>query len=236
MSIHKSGPTRWSKHRAGPDHEPEMENMKAITAFRNAGATEEMIASARLIFGSLPREAPGRPRMYKKSKEANHAFYIRHRDRHRKMLAISPNNGHMKATGGDPATPELSDQARGGSAPDVGVASNPPVATPNPVKAMVALHVMLVDAARWNVDSDADVEPMRRLMFDKGCDLEADVLPTVARMVPELPRPLKNWGAQWLVREIMAAPDQRLALATWKPGEGHGRGYRRDDSRCRAKS
>jgi hypothetical protein len=70
-----------------------------------------------------------------------------------------------------------------------------------------ALHVLLVNAARWNVDRDADVAPVRALL-DQGCDLEADVLPTVARMVPELPRPLKNWGAQWLVREIMAAPDR----------------------------
>jgi hypothetical protein len=134
--------------------------------------------------------------MYKNAKEADHAFYMRHRDRFRQKRAISPKNGHMKATGGDPATSELSDQAKGGRAPDVGVASNPPVATPNPVKAMVALHVMLVDAARWNVDSDADVEPIRRLMFDKGCDLEADVLPTVARMVPELPRAAEELGRQ----------------------------------------
>ena len=36
-------------------------------------------------------------------------------------------------------------------------------------------------------------------LVDQGCDLEADILPTVARTVPELPRPLRNWGAQWLV-------------------------------------
>jgi hypothetical protein len=66
---------------------------KVVTAFRSAGATEEMIASARLIFGSLPSEPPGRPRMYKNSKEADHAFYIRNRDRLREKRAISPNNG-----------------------------------------------------------------------------------------------------------------------------------------------
>jgi hypothetical protein len=63
-------------------------------AFRSAGATEEMIAAARLIFGSLPREPPGRPRMYKNAKEADHAFYMRHRDRFRQKRAISPNNDH----------------------------------------------------------------------------------------------------------------------------------------------
>jgi hypothetical protein len=31
----------------------------------------------------------------------------------------------------------------------------------------------------------------------------------VAREVPELPRPLRNWGAPWLVREILAAREQR---------------------------
>jgi hypothetical protein len=75
---------------------------KAVMAFRSAGATEEMIAGARLIFGSLPREAPGRPRMYKNSKEADHAYYIRNRDRLREMRAISPNNG---ATHPLPASP-----------------------------------------------------------------------------------------------------------------------------------
>src|SRR5215470_17553884 len=28
--------------------------------------------------------------------------------------------------------------------------------------------------------------------------------------LPQLPRPLKNWGAQWLVREILDARDRRL--------------------------
>jgi hypothetical protein len=52
----------------------------------------------------------------------------------------------------------------------------------------------------------ADITPIRALL-DQGCDLEADVVPIVAREVPELPRPLRNWGAQWLVREILAARD-----------------------------
>jgi len=43
---------------------------------------------------------------------------------------------------------------------------------------------LLFDAARWNVDRDADVAPILALI-DQGCDLEADVLPTVARTVPE---------------------------------------------------
>jgi formylglycine-generating enzyme required for sulfatase activity len=56
----------------------------------------------------------------------------------------------------------------------------------------------------------ADVEPISGLL-DQGCDLEADVLPTVTRTMSDLPRPLKRWDAPWLVREIRAAREQRLA-------------------------
>jgi hypothetical protein len=62
---------------------------RAAIAFRNAGATEEMVARARLIYGSLPSEPPGRPRKYKNAKEADHAFYMRHRDRFRQKREIS---------------------------------------------------------------------------------------------------------------------------------------------------
>jgi hypothetical protein len=47
----------------------------------------------------------------------------------------------------------------------------------------------------------ASEEPIRHLI-DIGCDFEA-----------ELPRPLRSWGAQWLVREILAAREQRLRFA-----------------------
>jgi hypothetical protein len=72
------------------------------------------------------------------------------------------------------------------------------------------LRVRLLDASQGNADPAADITPIRALL-DQGCDLEADVVPIVAREVPELPRPLKNWGAPWLVREILAAREQRLA-------------------------
>jgi hypothetical protein len=84
---------------------------------------------------------------------------------------------------------------------------------------VVSLKGLLVDAAGWNVDRDADVLTIRRLLDDEGCDLEADILPTVARTVPELPRPLKSWGAQWLIRDILTARDRRLfpTLALRRP-------------------
>jgi hypothetical protein len=61
------------------------------------------------------------------------------------------------------------------------------------------IHCHLIDAAHGNVEPGVGVEPIRALL-DQGCDLEADVLPTVARTVPELPRPSRTEGAQWLVR------------------------------------
>jgi hypothetical protein len=39
------------------------------------------------------------------------------------------------------------------------------------------------------------------------------VVPVVARLLPDLPRPLKKWGAPWLVRDILGARDQRLVGA-----------------------
>jgi hypothetical protein len=64
------------------------------------------------------------------------------------------------------------------------------------------LHRALLVAANGNADERASIEPIRAL--------EADVLPTVARTVPELPRPLKRWDAPWL--EPPSASPNRLPL------------------------
>jgi hypothetical protein len=72
------------------------------------------------------------------------------------------------------------------------------------------LRDRLQHVAPGSFDPATDIAPIRALV-DQGCDLEADILPIVARELPELPRPLKNWGAPWLVRDILAARDQRLA-------------------------
>ena len=44
----------------------------------------------------MPREPPGRPRIYKNAKEADHAFYMRHRDRLRRKRVISPNKAESE--------------------------------------------------------------------------------------------------------------------------------------------
>jgi hypothetical protein len=70
----------------------------------------------------------------------------------------------------------------------------------------------LYEAAKWHAEPGLSVEPIRRLL-DKNCDFEADILPIVAYAVPELPWPLRSWGAKWLVQEILAARERRLGLA-----------------------
>jgi hypothetical protein len=75
---------------------------------------------------------------------------------------------------------------------------------------MALLRERLDLVAGGSFDRDANLEPLVALIRDQGCDLEADILPIVAREVPELPRPLKNWGAAWLARDILAARDQRV--------------------------
>jgi hypothetical protein len=75
-----------------------------------------------------------------------------------------------------------------------------------------SLRVRLIDASNGNIDALSDISPIRALIA-QGCDLEADVLPVVARLIPELPRPLKNWGAPWLVRDYPCRP--RAAAWRW---------------------
>jgi hypothetical protein len=53
------------------------------------------------------------------------------------------------------------------------------------------LWLRLLEAAEGNFEASSDISPIRALI-DQGCDLEADILPIIAREVPELPRPLKT--------------------------------------------
>ena len=52
----------------------------------------------------------------------------------------------------------------------------------------LAIRGRLFDASQGNFDVSSDTEPIRALLDH----LEADVVPVVARMLPDLPRPLKN--------------------------------------------
>jgi hypothetical protein len=65
----------------------------------------------------------------------------------------------------------------------------------------------------------ADISPIRGLL-DQGCDLEADGRPIVPRDVPDLPRPLKNWGAPWLVGVPPATSGLRRLPGAPRPSSG----------------
>jgi hypothetical protein len=52
------------------------------------------------------------------------------------------------------------------------------------IHAAPSLRVRLIDASNGNIDALADISPIRALM-EQGCDLEADILPVVARLTEE---------------------------------------------------
>jgi hypothetical protein len=69
-----------------------------------------------------------------------------------------------------------------------------------------SLKGQLVDAACWNVDREADVAPILRSSIRAAISRR-----TSCRPGPCPTCPLRNWGAPWLVREILAARERRLA-------------------------
>jgi hypothetical protein len=90
---------------------------------------------------------------------------------------------------------------------------------------VLSLKEVLVHAAGGNVDREADVLTIRRLL-EEGCDLEADILPTVARTVPELPRPLKTIqrtpaeglfgiAVKLAALDYSTALDEALSISRW---------------------
>jgi hypothetical protein len=104
-------------------------------------------------------------RKYKNRAERDRAYKLRKQEREKPRIS-TPEREETRISTPDP----MKDMA-------VAIAETIVAALPS------ALHVLLVDAARWNVDRDADVAPIRALL-DQGCDLEADVLPTVPPRFP----------------------------------------------------
>jgi hypothetical protein len=66
-----------------------------------------------------------------------------------------------------------------------------------------------------------------RALLDRGCDFEADILPTVTRTVPELPRPLKRWGdaptAIAIARHRLVEGRGHRSIASSGFSEGYGK-------------
>jgi hypothetical protein len=61
---------------------------KVIAAFRNAGATEEIIAGALGSLGARVSGSVGRPRKYKNRSECDRAYKLRRKERARKRDEI----------------------------------------------------------------------------------------------------------------------------------------------------
>jgi hypothetical protein len=168
-----------------------------VAAMQAAGATEEMVAAVVGVCGESPKPHPGgRPR-----KHADGAARMRDLRRRRK------DDGTSSVT---PSVTSSSDGTGSVTPSGDGTSSVTPGRGRYELRDENNLRVRLIDACQGNVDAVADVVPILALI-DQGCDLDLDVLPVVRAEVPELPRPLRNWGAQWLVREILAAREQRLA-------------------------
>jgi hypothetical protein len=76
------------------------------------------------------------------------------------------------------------------------------------------IRARLEDIGRGHFAPAADLELIRALIDDQDCDLEADVLPILAHLAAARPvgaSAIRNLGAPWLIREILAAREQRLA-------------------------
>jgi hypothetical protein len=179
-----------------------------VEALRSAGATEEIIASAVKAGGEFAIPHPGgRPRKHANAAERVREHRKRKRNEIRNEIPLPCNE-----TGFVTPPPAPSCNETGFVTPDTHILSLAEVkAIHAPMALGPALRGRLEEAGQGHFDANADVAPICGLL-DRGCDLEADILPTVARTVPELPRPLRNWGAPWLVREILAAREQRLGV------------------------
>jgi hypothetical protein len=173
---------------------------KVVAAIQAAGATEEMVAGVVGVFGEFGESPPrkrGRRRQYADHAARQRAYEARHR---------RPDEKRDEIPAAVTASDEKPDETDGPTLLEALKAMGPDREEGQPKN----LRVRLIDASNGNMDALSDIAPIRGLI-EQGCDLEADVLPIVARMLPELPRPLKNWGAPWLVRDILAARDQRLS-------------------------
>jgi hypothetical protein len=136
-------------------------------ALASAGASEEILALVNSAFEACLVPRPnGRPRQYANRNEQQRAY--RERKRREKTLTARDERKQSEKTLGEERE-RLADNER-----------EERRAVREACEGRVAsLKGLLVDAAGWNVDREADVAPIRALI-EQGCDLEADVLPVIA--------------------------------------------------------
>jgi hypothetical protein len=187
-----------------------------VETLRSAGATEEMIALVKSVSGTfegVPRSKGGRPRKHADDAAKFRAFRARKRARNEisnetpeyhpeydraERRAARLGNETSNETGVELGASERitnvitvrrnETDARNETSNETHVETDPGFA----VESAEYLRTRLL--AHGNFDLSASIEPIRMLIA-QGCDLERDILPVVASRVPELPRPLKNWGA-----------------------------------------
>jgi hypothetical protein len=162
-----------------------------IDELQAAGVTKEMIALVLGDWGS-PKRRRGRPRKYRTRAECDRAYYEPRKQREKTHEKTRDGTSQHEKTHEKTAPEEIREE------------------TLAITRVRADLRGRLEEAAGGVADPEADVYPIQALL-EQGCDLDADILPVVARMVPDMPRSLKNWGAPWLVREILAAREARLA-------------------------
>jgi hypothetical protein len=170
---------------------------RVIEALLSAGATEKIIiADAHQILDACITRI-GRPRKYKNRAERERAYRERKKARDETRVETSPLPPEAYMTQNSIAmrahyAARLRDETRVETPTADGGCSicrdERRVARVETRPMVPSLQGLLVDAARHNVDLSAGEEPIRHLI-DIGCDLDADILPTVARTVPGLPRP-----------------------------------------------
>jgi hypothetical protein len=141
-----------------------------IEALRSAGATEEMIAAAVKAGGESRTPHPGgRPRKHADTAARDRAY----RERKKRDETSFDVGG---TAGRDETSFDARDETSFVTRDETPVAR---VVEGDELRD----EVRILNAAHWNVDRDADIAPIRALI-DQGCDLEADILPIIAREVP----------------------------------------------------
>ena len=148
-----------------------------IDALRSAGATEAIIAAAIKASGECAIPHPsrgGRPRKYADRAARDRAYRAQKKPRVERRVETPPRDEMRVETRTE--WDEMRDEMR------VETLTERPVDEEGG-KGNRYLWARLDQASRGHADPGADVAPIRALL-DQGCDLEAAVVPTVARTVP----------------------------------------------------
>jgi hypothetical protein len=169
-----------------------------VEALRSAGATEEMIVAAEKAygeFGDSPPSRGGRP-----CKHADRAAKHRAYRERKKARDETPAAEASRDETGDETSARMAraiaetivaavprDETRNETPAVEASRDETRDETDLYARSMAHLRERLDLVAGGSFDPNADVSPIAALL-DQGCDLEGDILPIVARELPELGR------------------------------------------------